>query len=155
MPGYELGQIVNKTGWVAEYTLRLQSMHGVGQIKDSIFFEVTVTEGGPGGGLNPETFMLPRLPLAAVDGEIRALTFGSVEMAMIATLKDAYINAKRVIVEGEVSNGAISPGRPPQWKFNKLTSVTIKDREGLYFQELPLSSANIKVTGVQRTRVHG
>jgi hypothetical protein len=139
------GKTVKKTGWVSEYTLTLNSPPWP-ELKQSIFFEVTITDGGPNSGINPVTFKLPRNPKTMdVDGQnwALALTFGSVEMAMIATIKDAYLNGKRVWVEGK----EMFEGFDRKTKLNQMTKVTIKERTEAYLRQIqPTISATARRT---------
>lgn len=122
---------VTKTGWVSEYTLRLPPL-GIEMKDDYIFFAVTIVEGGPTGGNNPVTFKLSRgIPKDLADKVIPGdapltMSYGSVEMGLIATLKDAYLNGKRVIVDG---NERVDGNKT---KYNRLVSVTIKEMTGRY-----------------------
>jgi hypothetical protein len=91
-----------KTGYVQNYKLELHEL--VTGTTTQAYFSVTVSD-DLGGTTNPATFVLQRNIVSKIvdcdtSGNPWAVSYGNVQQAIIATLKDALLNDKEVTVTG-------------------------------------------------------
>ena len=119
---------VEKTGYVQSYKLELHRTPK-SHTKEGVFFSVVVTDDQLGQH-NPETYILERvIVLDVVDrapsGGMGAVSYGNVNQAIIATLKDALLQGKRVTVQAnqERLNPRLRPPTGPM--VNRLFAVEI------------------------------
>jgi hypothetical protein len=112
----------SKTGYIQSYKVELNPQPLVHH--DYLF--VTITD-DTSGALNLETWVLIRNIAGSVDnfpsGDNCAVTYANVSQALIATIKDAFQNQNKVLLEGYPHReGAIH--QPVAGKFT-LNAVTI------------------------------
>ena len=88
----------DRTGYVMDYRVELLPVPG--NTVKGIYYRVTIADNK--GGTNPDEYVLIRnIQSSAVDRNSNgpwAMSYGSLELAVIATLKDALINQLRVTV---------------------------------------------------------
>lgn len=117
---------ITKTGYVKSYKLELHTDPMLANAK--VYFSVTITDDSA-GNQNPETFIFERnMSSGAVDGNstgiVWAVSYGNVQQAMIATLKDALLHKKRVIVHAVTGVGPVLGGQVIL--VNRLSAVEIQ-----------------------------
>ncbi len=119
-----LGQAVSKTGYVLSYVLYLNPKPTLAN--KHVYFTVTISD-SPKSAKNEVEFKLIRNRSSSIDdttgGYQWCVTYGSVEMAMIATIKEALVHGKRITIKGR----SVPMGHPGAGKwYNSIESVTIK-----------------------------
>ena len=130
-------KIIKKTGHIAELCIMTEGD------PMKTYFSCIVTEGGINSGVNPQEFIFKRNIIDSVDhiGENEtAVNYASIPLAIIATIKDAYIWGKRIIIEGYQDRG--QPTQPA-----RIKSVCIKERTQPYYYRLADGAESIANLG--------
>lgn len=137
---------VSKTGYVSEFTIEVnESRDSGGRVA---FFKFTMTD-DVAGNLNPVTFNLSRDSRFVSDdpaGSWRGMTFSGVQVAAVATLKDAYLHRKRVVATG--FHDYAGPGK----NHVELHQLVLSERSGPYQHSRPHAPRQVGATHARAAR---
>ena len=106
-----------RAGYVLEYQLELHNpMLAAARfpiVDDSPFFRFTLVD-APDAAANPEEYLLLRTHTAVTmdrvaNGDPLTVTYGNVEQAIVATVKDALLHSKKVTVGWEPEMKGTNP----------------------------------------------
>jgi hypothetical protein len=138
--------VYEKTGYISECSIEMKD-----EIRDVarrlVFFMFTVTD-DVAGNMNPVTFVLSRdsqWPSDDPANNWKGIPFSGVQVAAVATLKDAYLQRKRVIATGTCGGLGIL-GRPVR-PYYELTKLVLSDRDGNYWFTTQAPSQSIDRLG--------
>lgn len=130
MPGFGF-EPIDKNGYISELTMELnEAKDGANRI---VFTRFTVTD-DVNGQLNPVTFSMSRdSPYISDDpaNPWHGLPYSSIQVAVLATVKDAYLQRKKISALGQRQ-------RIPEAARDhvELTRITLSERVGPYLYQM-------------------